>query len=429
MSASPPAATLAAQVTTARARPLKAPLALLDVGSTKIVCLIARPRPEGRFIALGQSYQRAEGFRGGDIVDADDAETSILAALQEAEMGAGEQLREVAVVWSGGAPRTRRVAVSIPLHGRSVHDEDLREGLEAARAEARSEGGREVLHVVPIETRIDGGRPLRDPRGMTGETLDLTLAVVTVTARPLHDLLDCLRRCHLRVTEVVAATYAAAVGCLGADEAERGCLVLDMGGGSTGLCLFHAGRLIFLDRCRYGGELVTHDIAQGLSVSHAFAERLKTLYGGVQMRSCDDNMRLAIRRVGGEVGEVPRRYLTHIARLRVEEILSDVMARLAASGAGEGTPPRGVVVTGGAAQIEGVVELVEEVSGLPARLGAFGLVEGRGGPETRLCCTAGGGGLALLAGHDDGLGWKESDKPLAGGIARIGQWLKQNFAA
>ncbi len=424
---------LATQVTTARARPLKAPLALLDVGTTKIVCLIARPRPGGRFIALGQSYQRAEGFRGGDVVDADDAETSILAALQEAEMGAGEQLREVAVVWSGGAPRTRRVAVSIPLHGRPVHDEDLREGLEAARAEGRSEGGREVLHVVPIETHIDKGRPLRDPRGMAGETLDLTLAVVTVAARPLHDLLDCLRRCHLRVTEIVAATYAAAIGCLSADEAERGCLVLDMGGGGTGFCLFHAGRLIFLDRCRYGGDLVTHDIAQGLGVSHAFAERLKTLYGGVQMRSCDDNMRLAIRRVGaapqGEVGEVPRRYLTHIARLRVEEILADVMTRLGASGALEGARPRGVVVTGGAAQIEGVIELVEEVGGLPARLGACGLVETRSGPETRLCCTAGGGGLALLAGHDDGLGWKESDKPLAGGIARIGQWLKQNFAA
>ena len=412
----------------ARERALKGgPLAFLDVGSTKLCCYIARLKGQGGFVLAGRGYQLAAGFKGGEVVDADEAEISILAAMQEAELQAGEQLREVAIGWSGGSPASRLVRVTVPLHGRPVHDDDVRECLEAARADGVGPG-REAVHVLPVEARIDDGRPLRDPRGLAGGRLAMTVAVASVASPPLRDLLGCLERCHLQA-------YAAGVACLTQDEAQRGCLVLDLGGGTTGLALFHGGRMAFAAQVPYGGDHVTHDVALGLSTTTAFAERVKALYGGVQARSCDDNMRLAVPLVAGSheatTGEVPRRRLTHIIRARAEEIL--VLAQERLQDAGDllkHAAPRGVVVTGGGAQTEGMAELVEEVFDLPARVGCPALVQGALGVESQPCCSAASGGLALLAGDDGGFGWRgEAGRaPITQGLARFGQWLKQNFA-
>jgi len=411
------------------------PAALLDVGSSKLCCYVTQPRPGRGFALLGRGYKAADGLRAGEIVDAEAADDSIRAVLAEAEDEAGETLREIAVVWSGGEPASELLRIERELDGRAIGEEDLRWGLEMARQRAIA-GDREILHILPLEIRIDGGRPLKDPRGLAGQTLEMVVAVATVAAAPLGDLLACLKRCHLDVTDVASSAYAAGIGCLTADEAERGCLLLDMGGGTTNIAHFHGQRLAHLDQVAYGGDHVTRDLAYGLNTGHAHAERIKNLFGSVQWRACDDNVRIAVPVIGDDVdhptGEIPRTRLTQINRARVEEIFNMVRERLRkAWEVYENKPPRSMVLTGGAAQLEGIDELAEEMFALPARIGRPGLVQSPKGVEDQPCCSAASGGLVLIAGDDGGLSWKHNTEVpvLAVGLARFGRWLRQNFVS
>lgn len=409
------------------------PVAVLDVGTTKVSCFFARPRPSRGFTLLGRGYQSAEGFRAGEVIDVEAAEVSIAAALQEAEQQAGEQIRDVVLVTAAGGPCARFVRVRRPIDGGVVRDAQI----EAALAEARSIGlepGREALHCVALETRVDDGRPLRDPRGAQGRELDLLASVVTTQKQPLRTLLGCLERCHVRVVEVVAAPYAAGLACASEEELERGCLVLDMGGGLTGIAHFADGRLVYLDRVPYGGEHVTADVVFGLSTTRRFAERIKTLYGSVQPRASDDNARIEVPLVGEDAdqptGEVPRAKLTRIVRARVEEILEMVEEKIRTNWEMfDRRPPRSVVLTGGGSQIDGVEELVEEIFGLPARRGRPMLVHGRDGVENQPCCAAACGGLLLATGDDEGLRWSDGRETpvVTGWLARFARWLEQNF--
>lgn len=409
------------------------PVAVLDVGTTKISCFFARPRSSRGFTLLGRGYQSAEGFRAGEVVDVGAAETSIAAALQEAEEQAGEQIRDVVLVTAAGGPRSRFVRVRRTIDGGVVRDAQI----EAALLEARSIGlepGREALHCVALEASIDGGKPLRDPRGSQGRELDLLAAVVTTHEPPLRTLLGCLERSHVRVVEIVAAPYAAGLACASEEELERGCLVLDMGGGLTGIAHFADGRLMYLDRVPYGGEHVTSDVVYGLSTTRRFAERVKTLYGSVQPRASDDNARIEVPLVGEDsdqpTGEVPRARLTRIVRARIEEILEMVEEKIRANWEMfDRRPPRSVVLTGGGSQIDGLEELVEEIFGIPARRGRPMLVHGRDGVENQPCCAAACGGLLLATGDDEGLSWSDGRElpVLSGWLARLARWLEQNF--
>ena len=151
---------------------------VLDVGSSKLCCYIARPRPGRGVQLLGRGYQLAEGLKAGEIVDAEAAESSMLATLHEAEQQAGETLREIVLAVSGGRPQSTFVRVACQLHGRAVTEADLQLLLDRARRSA-STPEREVLHAVPIEVTVDGGRPLKDPCGFSGQRLEIVAHLVT----------------------------------------------------------------------------------------------------------------------------------------------------------------------------------------------------------------------------------------------------------
>ena len=213
---------------------------------------------------------------------------------------------------------------------------------------------------------------------------------------------------------------------------ERGCLVLDLGGGTTGLALFAAGRLTVVGQVPYGGDHITGDLAYGLSTGRQHAERIKNLFGGTQFRSCDECVRIEHPRLGDHVemptGEVPRTRITEIVRARAEEILVLARQRLADHQELVATlPPRSVVVTGGGSQLEGIEELAQEVLGLPARCGAP--VAWAPGRSDEPCCATVAGAVALVLGDDGGLGWRDQIQvsPLANRLARIGQWFRENF--
>ncbi|MDF1587495.1 cell division protein FtsA [Marinimicrococcus flavescens] len=409
------------------------PFAVLDIGTSKICCLIARPRPGRGCQVLGRGYQLADGLERGEIIDVEAAESSIRAVLHEAEQQAGEQVTAVLAAVGAGRPRSHLMRVERPLNGRSITDEDIETALGRARAEVLGTGAA-VLHVVPVEMSVDGGRPLRDPRGVKGQLLDLLVHVVAADAQPLRTITSCLERAHLDVLGLVAAPYAAGHGCLTEDELEQGCLLVDMGAGATQVAHFTGGNLAFVEQVLKGGEKITADVAYGLSSSLREAERLKTLYGGVLWRTCDDNIRLEVPLIDDAddepSGEVSRTRLTFIIRSRVEEIFSELIERLRnGSDVLRARPPRSIVLTGGAAQLEGMGELAEEMFSLKVRVARpRGLQEVPGAEDDPSWAVA-AGALAMASGGDSGLGWSDGEekRTLRSGLARLKEWLRENF--
>jgi cell division protein FtsA len=406
------------------------PVGVLDIGTTKMCCLIARRRPGGGLEVLGAGYQLAEGLRAGEIVDAEAAEASILAVVHEAEQQARVTLREVVLGLSAGRPRSLRSAVELELGGRAVIGEDLARALAHARAEAQVDG-RETLHVLPIQITLDGGQPLRDPRGMIGQRLRLGVHLVQVATAPLHNLIAAVERCHLEVAAVVVAPYAAGVGSLSEDELALGAIALDLGGGVTGVARFADGRLQDIHTVPLGGRHVTNDLAFGLSTAWPQAERLKTLYGSVLARAGDAHQRLEVTGLGDPedppLQVVSRARLTEIMRPRVEEIFQLVRTRLEASALP--LVGRRLVLTGGGSALEGVIELAEETFGMPARLGRPPPLDGR--PE--VAGLPGGttaAGLLRWASQDEGglTFWSpRPNRAISARLAKISQWLRENL--
>lgn len=409
-----------------RGRVRQDPFAVLDLGTDKMCCLISRPLPHGPFEVLGLGHQLAEGLRAGEMVDSEAVEASVAAVVHEAEQQAGLTVREVVVGISAGRPRSRLSTVEIDLGGRAVTNQDIVRALAHAELEARADGG-EILHALPVEVTLDDSQPLKDARGMIGHRLRLRVHLVEVAAAPLHNLVAAVERCHLDVRATVAAAYASGLATLSEDELALGALVIDMGGGVTGAARFAAGRLHEIHAVPLGGRHVTHDLALGLDIRRSRAERLKTLYGSVLARAGDSRQRLEVVDADHPVRTqiVTRARLTEIARPRVEEILQLVKARIGP----ERIPPpaRRLILTGGGSQLEGMVELAEEVFQMPVRLGQTRMLEG-GGADPAAAVTA--VGLVKWMLRDDGGLSFRSGRPapvIAARLARIGQWLRENF--
>jgi len=403
---------------------------VLDIGSTKMCCLIGRNRPGVELELLGASYQLAEGLKAGGIVDVEAVEASILAVVHEAEQQAGETLRDVVLGVTAGRPSSKRTIVDIDLGGRAVTATDLSRALSEAESRAR-ETEQECLHALPVEMTLDGGQPLKDPRGMIGRRLAVETHLVKVSAAPLHNLVAAVERCHLEVTGVVANGYAAGIASLSEEERALGALVLDLGGGVTGAARFSGGKLQEILSLPLGAHHVTQDLAFGLSIGRDQAERLKTLYGSALEHAGDSHERIEVPGIGDPSAPpsqiVTRAKLTEIIRPRVEEIFHIVREQL-----GDRMPPlagRRLVLTGGGSQLEGTIELAEEVFDMPARLGRARPIHGRTQFDDLSAATT-AAGLLLWTGRDDGGLTYRSPRPtppLTAKLARIGQWLKENF--
>lgn len=406
-------------------------MAVIDVGSSKVCCLVIRARAGRGAQILGRAYQEAEGLRAGEVVDADALETSILATLHEAEQQAGLSIRDAVAAMSGGDQASSFHHVSMGLQGRAVDEDDLHRLLGRARR-AAADPQRTVLHALPLEVRVDDGRALRDPCGLAGQQLDILAHAVTARTGAVENLRTCLERCHLEVRAIVASSYASGVACLTPEERERGCLALDLGAGATGIAHFAAGRLALVGQVMMGGDHVTRDLSFGLATGRQEAERIKGLYGGVVWRACDDNTRIEIPLVGDHVdtpsGEVPRTLITQIVRARVEEIFDAAQERLRSHLEFlRARPPRSIVLTGGGSQLDGIDELAREMFGIPARRGRPAVTHGDDRREDDPCCATVSGALQLFLDDDGDLGATTEAPPSGVPLARLGRWIRESF--
>jgi cell division protein FtsA len=413
------------------AKPRNGLVAALDVGTTKVCCLIARRGAEGARV-IGIGHQISHGVRGGSIVDMDAAEAAIRATVEAAEQMAGENIRQVVVGISGGAPESRLVAYDVAIGGHEISDADLRKVLDPSPYLAEMRDDHELVHAIPVGYSIDGTRGVHDPRGMVGQRLGVNLHLVTAAASTVRNLTSCVTRCHLDVEARIVAPYASAMASLVDDEMQLGVTHIDMGGGSTSIAVYFDGELVHVGVIPVGGEHVTRDIARGLSAPVAHAERMKTLYGSTMPSPSDDQEMLRIPLIGeedaGEASQVPRSMLVRIIRPRLEEIFEMVRGDIDDAGFDK-VAGRRVALTGGASQLPGVPELAAMILDKQVRLARprplDGLAEAVSGPAFSTC--AGLLAHALNNPAEAPIGaYRPMEEP-SSRLGRFGQWFRENF--
>lgn len=407
-------------------------IAALDVGTTKVCCFIAKVQDDGSPRMVGIGHQVARGMRNGAVVDMEDLETSIRAAVEAAEEMANDRVKAVAVNISGGHPGSSNVRVEVAIDGHAVNEADIRRMLDHGRAHHESPD-RELIHAIPVDYTIDGNEGIKDPRGMYGERLGVAIHVISAGIGSVRNLSTVVNRCHLDIEARVVSPYAAGLACLVEDEKELGVTCIDMGGGTTSIAVFMGGQLVHTDVIAVGGAHVTSDIARGLSTPVVHAERLKTLYGSVIPSASDDREILKVPLVGededGASNQVPRSLLIQIIQPRLEETFELVRSHLEQGGFDK-LAGRRVVLTGGASQMQGVRDLAGMVLDKQVRLGRpmglHGLPEAVGGPAFSTC--AGLIRYALAHAPAPSRGRRTGgDGTGASGWGRLGSWLKRNF--
>jgi cell division protein FtsA len=371
-------------------------VSVLDVGSSKICCIVARLTPAERseilsgrsykIDILGIGYQRAQGIKSGVIVDLAEAEQAIRLAVDGAERRAGVMIESVIVSVAAGRVASSGYSADIELNGAEITDSEIQMVLSAGRAKFVN-GERIALHSLPVGYRLDNQSKPIDPRGLRGMRLGVDMHVVTADQAPLQNLELAINRCHLEVERFVAAPYSSALATLTEDEPKLGVVLVDMGGGTTSISAFQGGHLVHTDCFAVGGNHITMDIARGLSTRLSEAERLKNMHGSVWPGTSNDSDILSVPSVTDEhdqAQQCPRSYLTRIIQPRVEEILEMVRDRLADAGY-LSVANRGLVLTGGGTQLNGICEEARRIVSRNVRtgrpLGIGGLPEAARGPS------------------------------------------------
>jgi cell division protein FtsA len=346
-------------------------IAALDVGSSKVCCAIAQVQGGGFFEVLGVGHQLSSGVKSGVVIDMEEAITSIVNAVHTAEKMAGLTIRDVIVSVNGTHLKSMNFTMEINVSGHPVDDGDIRRALLQAKT-ARRAPAYQVLHTVPTGYALDGTRGIKDPRGMYGDRLWVSLHTLLSKSSPLYNLSTCVARSHLEVRGLVAAPYASGLACLVEDEMELGVILVDMGGSTTSFAVFHEGQLRYTECIPIGGAHVTMDIARGFSTTLTHAERLKTLYGSAMPSGTDDREMIVVPLVGEGRGEgtnqMPRSALISIIRPRIEETFEYVRDRLIKAGV-DPLIGRRVVLTGGGSQLAGVREVASMILEKNIRLG------------------------------------------------------------
>ena len=356
-------------------------VAALDIGTSKIACLIARLKPcppsealRGRTHTveiIGLSHIQSRGVKAGAVADLNACEQAVRQAVALAERMAKVRVESVLLSVSAGRLNGELVEASAELRGGAVTASDMVRVMGAGMRHATPRG-RTVLHTFPVGYSLDGVKGVRDPSGMVARQFGIDMNVVTADATAAKNLMLVVERCHLNVEAMAAAPYAAGLSVLTGDEADLGAAVVEMGAGTTTIAVYSGGQFVHASGFALGGQHVTMDLARGLGACIADAERIKTLYGTVLMGGSDARDAVSIPSAGDHDRDAPqsvsRATIANIVRQRVEETFEMVRDRLADSPfAAE--PQARVVLSGGASQLTGIPELASRILGRPVRIG------------------------------------------------------------
>lgn len=336
-------------------------VAVIDVGSTKICCCIARVSADDQYEIIGVGYCMCVGMNYGVISNIDFVERSIAIAVENAEKMADVRVSSAFITVSGKNVRTRIVNLSLDIGGRIVAEQDVSYLLQMVKM--NNDQG-EIIHSIPILYSIDSLHGIKDPVGMVANKLSVDLNVVSVPRMQIKNLLLCLARCHLSVDGIIASAYAAGIGVMDQDDMVNSRTVIDFGGKMTTVAFFFNGVFCGSFVIPLGGNDITKDIAYNLNTSEENAERIKVLHGAAILSVYDeiDKILAPIKESDDIINlqEVSKASLNQIIHNRVVQILTEVKRKIEKSCFQEDFL-KCVIVTGGGSLLTGMRDITSEI--------------------------------------------------------------------
>jgi len=413
-------------------------LGVLDVGTSKIVCLIAAidpgprlpqdgARPALRVIGVG--HQKSRGVKGGVITDLDEAEQATRAAIAQAERMAGVMLDSVHVSVTCGRLKSHNFTATTDVESGVVGDDDIRRVFAAGQTYVEREE-RMLLHLNEVGLRLDGAPAGQDPRGMAARKLSADLHAVTADEAPLRNLLLVIERCYLSARSLTPAPYASALAATSDEERRLGVICVDIGGGTTTLSMFAEGRFLYAHTAPWGGNHVTFDIARALHTPLAEAERIKALYGTLVSAQSDEHDTFSCPAAGEEEGAVrhmTRAELADIIRPRLR-VMTDHIREGIASCEFASLANRCIVLTGGTSELTGIADFVANELGRPVRVGHPQAISGLP-PVFSSPAFSAAAGLLLAATPEATarVSYTERTPASQSYLKQVGTWLREGF--
>jgi cell division protein FtsA len=342
----------------------------LDIGTSKVCTVVGELVDEGGVDVIGLGVAESKGLKRGVVVNLEAAVESIKKSIEEAELMAGVEIGTVHLGLSGPHIKgfNSRGVVAVAGKNREVTRDDVRRAIEAARAVSLP-AGREILHVLPQDFVVDEQEGIGAPVGLTGARLEVNVHIVTGSVTATQNLIACVNRAGVEVTDTVISQLSAAAAVLTPDEKELGVALLDVGGGTADLAIFERGSLWHTAVIAVGGDHFTNDIAVGLRTPIPEADKIKRRSGCALSSMVDEDETIEVASVGGRRPRVmARRILSDILQPRAEEIFHLVWDEISKAGY-EKSLNSGMVLTGGGAILDGMSEIAEQIFDLPIRRG------------------------------------------------------------
>lgn len=404
-------------------------VAVLDIGSSKIVCFIAKIDPFGRMNIVGIGHNVSQGIKAGRITDIKAAENAIAQAIESAEKMANETIRSIYVSISSNNLFSQRTSTDLLVTGHEITEKDLNRMIFQI-LDKFNEQDFDVIHSFAYDYILDGNRGVDSPLGMYGNNLAAEFHVLSASPSYLINVSNCIARCQLEVEGFVSSAFASGLACLTPDEMELGVTFVEFGAGNTSISIFNKGHLLFTDAVPIGGMHVTNDIARCFSTDYNSAERIKNLYGSVIVTSAEFDESIEVPISSNlhetEINIIKRSNLAEIIRARIEEILDIIAKKVIAAGVDKYGGNK-IVITGGASSLSGLREMVGHVFSKTVRIGYPAEIPGLA-ESTSGIAFASPIGMLLHIARNHGRNLTLSQPANDGGIlSGITQWFKENF--
>ncbi len=401
----------------------------LDIGTSKVLAIVGEMTDNGEIEIIGVGHQPSRGLKKGVVVNIESTVQSIQRAVEEAELMAGCQIHSVYAGIAGSHISSLNSHGIVAIKNKEVADSDVARVLEAARA-LPIPADQKILHILPQEYIIDRQEGVREPIGMSGVRLEAKVHIVTGAVSAAQNIIKCVVRCGLEVDDIILEQLASSMSVLTEDEKELGVCLVDIGGGTTDISVFTQGAIRHTAVIPIAGDQVTNDIAVALRTPTQHAEEIKKKYGCAYGQLVEDGV-VEVPSVGERAPrKLSRRTLAEVVEPRVTELYELIAEDLRKSGFAD-LLGSGIVLTGGSAKMEGMVELAEEVFHAPVRLGAPQYVGGLSG-VVHNPIFATGVGLVLFGNKQaGGAKFEPAGRPLPGRMqdiwGRMKSWFQGNF--
>lgn len=339
----------------------------LDIGTSKVVAIVGQLTPDGQIEIVGIGSHPSRGMKKGVVINIESTVQSIQRAVEEAELMAGCEIHSVYVGIAGNHVQSMNSHGIVAIRDREVGDADLERVIDAARAVAIPADQR-IIHILPQEYAIDSQEGIREPLGMSGVRLEARVHLVTCAVNAIQNIEKCVKRCGLEVDDIILEQLASSYSVLTEDEKELGVCLVDIGGGTTDIAIFTEGAIRHTAVIPIAGDQVTNDIAMALRTPTQHAEQIKIKYACALAQLAGEDQMIKVPSVGDRPPrELSRQALAEVVEPRYDELFTLIQSELRRS-AFEDLIPAGIVLTGGTAKMEGVIELAEEIFHMPIRL-------------------------------------------------------------